>query len=165
MLLSPRDLLRAIHYHKALSVVTPGGASLLKQGVHHYIRVREANRGWWNKTAMQHRKSLKALYALFHIKPAPFANRVLFKREATGPFRIIKELKDMDLNDEAKAVAEAAVKAVQPAYNYFGIEPEKMSDKAGIVVGSLGFYVFYTVLYGFALMYMFEGWGLKMGAH
>ena len=75
------------------------------------------------------------------------------------------EFKDLKLSDEAKAVAEVAEKAVQPAYNYFSIEPEKMSDKSGIVIGSLAYYIIYTVLYGFALMFLFEGWGLKMGAH
>ena len=61
----------------------------------------------------------------------------------------------------AKAVAEVAEKGIEPAYNYFGIEPEKMSEKAGVVVGSLFFYVFYTVLWGFGIMYLFEAWGLK----
>jgi len=74
-------------------------------------------------------------------------------------------LKEQGLIDEAKAVAEVNEKAVQPAYNYFGIEPESMSEKGGIMVASLCFYVFYTVLYGFALMFIFEGWGLKIGAH
>jgi hypothetical protein len=73
--------------------------------------------------------------------------------------------KEQGLIDEAKAVAEVNEKAVQPAYNYFGIEPEAMSEKGGIMVASLCFYVFYTVLYGFALMFIFEGWGLKIGAH
>jgi len=71
------------------------------------------------------------------------------------------ELEDQDLIDASKAVAEVNEKAVEPAYNYFGVEPERMSDKAGLVVGSLFFYVFYTVLYGFGIMYLFEGWGLK----
>jgi hypothetical protein len=74
-------------------------------------------------------------------------------------------LKQEDLIDEAKAVAEVNEKAIQPAYNYYGIEPENVSEKAGIMVGSLFFYIFYTVLYGFALMFIFEGWGLKIGAH
>ena len=74
-------------------------------------------------------------------------------------------LKEQNLIDEAKAVAEVNEKAVQPAYNYFGIEPEAMSEKGGIMVASLSFYIFYTVLYGFALMFIFEGWGLKIGAH
>ncbi|MFC2028268.1 hypothetical protein ACFLU3_06235 [Chloroflexota bacterium] len=78
---------------------------------------------------------------------------------------IDEELVDQGLFDESKTVGEALEKGIEPSYNYFGIEPEKMSDKGGIVIGSLFFYVFYTVLYGFGLMYMFEGWGLKIGAH
>jgi len=79
--------------------------------------------------------------------------------------RIHEELEDQHLMDVSKAVAKVNEKAVEPAYNYFGIAPEKMSDKAGLVVGSLFFYVFYTVLYGFGIMYMFEGWGLRTDEH
>jgi len=79
--------------------------------------------------------------------------------------RLEEELERQDLIDASEAVARVNEKVVEPAYNYFGIEPEKMSDKAGVVVGSLFFYVFYTVLYGFGIMYMFEGWGLKTGEH
>lgn len=70
-------------------------------------------------------------------------------------------LKEQDMIDESKAVAKVNEKAVEPAYNYFGIEPEQMSDKGGIVAGSLFFYIFYTVLYGLALMFILEGLGLK----
>ena len=53
-------------------------------------------------------------------------------------------------------------KAVETAYNYYGIEPQKITDRFGIVTFSLIFYVVYTLWYGFAIMYMFEGWGLRL---
>ncbi|MGD8882730.1 MAG: hypothetical protein PVI82_12615 [Desulfobacterales bacterium] len=53
-------------------------------------------------------------------------------------------------------------KAIETAYNYYGIEPQKITDRFGIVTFSLIFYVVYTLWYGFAIMYMFEGWGLRL---
>ena len=60
-------------------------------------------------------------------------------------------------------VAFVVKKAVESSYNYYKIEPEKIGDRLGIVVLSLVFYVIYTLLYGFAILFMFEGWGLKIG--
>ena len=54
-------------------------------------------------------------------------------------------------------------KAMETAYNYYGIEALKISDRLAVVVFSLIFYVVYTLWYGFAILYMFEGWGLKLG--
>jgi len=75
------------------------------------------------------------------------------------------KLLDQDLVDESKVVLKAMEKGIEPSYNYFGIQPESMSSKIWVVIGSLAFYLFYTVLYGFGLMYLLEGFGLKMGAH
>lgn len=72
------------------------------------------------------------------------------------------ELEDQDLFDEAKGIDKALAKAIEPAYNYYGIEAESMMDRIGIVLFSLIFYVVYTLWYGFALMYMIEGWGLRI---
>jgi len=63
---------------------------------------------------------------------------------------------------EAKAVVLVIKKGVEPSYNYYGIEPQKISDQVGIVIFSLIFYVVYTLWYGFAIMYMFEGWGMRL---
>ena len=79
--------------------------------------------------------------------------------------RLHEELEGQRLMEESKTVAEVNERAVEPAYNYFGIEPEIMADKVGVVVGSLFFYIFYTVLYGFGIMFLFDGWGLKTRGH
>ena len=76
-----------------------------------------------------------------------------------------RELNNQELYDEAKIVSSVQKKAVECAYNYYGIVPEKISDKMWIVLFSLVFYVIYTLWYGFAIMYMFEGWGLKLEKH
>jgi len=80
-----------------------------------------------------------------------------------------KALKAMD-NDlkkqkkfkEAKVVSLIVKKAIEPSYNYYRIVPQKISDRFGIVIFSLVFYVVYTLWYGFAIMFMFEGWGLRL---
>jgi hypothetical protein len=35
-------------------------------------------------------------------------------------------------------------------------------DRLGVVVFSLVFYVIYTLWYGFAIMFIFEGWGMQL---
>jgi hypothetical protein len=62
----------------------------------------------------------------------------------------------------ASAVDMVATKAVETSYNYYRIEPQKISDRALFVFFSLVFYVVYTLWYGFAIMFMFEGWGMKL---
>lgn len=63
---------------------------------------------------------------------------------------------------ESKEVGTVMKKAVEPAYNFFGIESQKVSDKIGIMTGLLIFYVIYTMWWGFAIYYLFEGIGLSM---
>jgi hypothetical protein len=80
-----------------------------------------------------------------------------------------KALKSMDKGltkqkefEAAKLVSQVVNKAVECSYNYYKIEPQKISDRVGIVIFSLVFYVVYTLWYGFSVMYMFEGWGMKL---
>ncbi|MCF8142333.1 MAG: hypothetical protein K9N21_00275 [Deltaproteobacteria bacterium] len=63
---------------------------------------------------------------------------------------------------EDKVVALVVKKGVEPSYNYYTIEPQKISDRMGVVIFSLVFYVVYTLWYGFAILYMFEGWGMRL---
>jgi hypothetical protein len=64
---------------------------------------------------------------------------------------------------DANLVALVQAKAVETSYNYYGIKPENIGDKYGIVFISLLFYVIYTLWYGFGILYLFEGWGLRLG--
>ncbi|MCL6634214.1 MAG: hypothetical protein K6T29_00365 [Peptococcaceae bacterium] len=56
-------------------------------------------------------------------------------------------------------------KALEVAYNFHGIQADKVADRAGITTFMLIFYVVYTVWYGFAIMYLFEGLGIIASAH
>lgn len=56
-------------------------------------------------------------------------------------------------------------KALEPAYNFEGIAGVNVKEKAGLTGFMLIFYVVYTVWYGFAIMYLFEGLGIVASAH
>jgi hypothetical protein len=73
-----------------------------------------------------------------------------------------KSLKKQGKIEDAKIVSDVMKKAVEPAYNYYKIEAQNVIDKAGIMSGLLVFYVAYTMWWGFAIFYMFDGIGLTM---
>ncbi|MFH2012428.1 MAG: hypothetical protein ABIJ37_07020 [Pseudomonadota bacterium] len=65
---------------------------------------------------------------------------------------------------EAAWLEEVTKKTVEVAYNFYKIEPRSASSSAGILSFSLGFYVLYTLWWGYAILFLFEGLGLKMTA-
>lgn len=73
-----------------------------------------------------------------------------------------KELKKQGRIAEAKIVSDVMKKAVEPSYNFYQIEGQKVTEKAGLMTGLLVFYVAYTMWWGFAIFYMFDGVGLTM---
>lgn len=73
-----------------------------------------------------------------------------------------KSLTKQERFKESKILYQTRTKAVEPAYNYYGIEAQSIGDKAVLVVASLAGYVIYTMWFGFAILFMFEGWGLKL---
>ncbi len=73
-----------------------------------------------------------------------------------------RDLKKQKKFKEAKIVGLVTKKAIESSYNYYGIDPQKITDKLGVIVFSLVSYVIYTMWYGFAFMFMFEGWGMKL---
>ena len=73
-----------------------------------------------------------------------------------------RELKKQEQFDNAKFVATVQAKAVEVAFNFYTIEPQKITEKVGIVIFALVFYVIYTLWFGFSIMYLFEGWGMEL---
>lgn len=72
---------------------------------------------------------------------------------------------DLKKQKEFKAAKMAELinkKAVETAYNYYGIEGQRISERLGVVIFSLIFYVAYTLWYGFGIMYLFEGSGMQL---
>jgi hypothetical protein len=62
----------------------------------------------------------------------------------------------------ASYITDVKIKAVEPGYNFNGIEGMSAKDNAGLLSFLLGFYLVYTVLWGFAIFYFFEGVGIMM---
>ena len=75
---------------------------------------------------------------------------------------IDKYLKKNGKVEDAKIISDVMKKGVETAYNYYGIPAEKVSDKAGLMTFLLVFYVVYTMWWGFAIFYIFDGIGLTM---
>ncbi len=92
----------------------------------------------------------------FSEKQAVYNWHTLFKKIST-------ELTKQEKFAEAKPFAEVQQKALEPAYNYYGVKAEDWKDNIALVLFALVFYVFYTLWYGFGLMYLFEGLGLQIG--
>ncbi len=63
---------------------------------------------------------------------------------------------------EAKIVSEVNRKAIEPAYNFYKIDPQNVSEHAVLLTGLLMFYVLYTMWWGYGIFYTFEGVGLNM---
>ena len=76
-----------------------------------------------------------------------------------------KDLKRQKLFKAADLTHTVQAKTVECAYNYYGIEAQNIKDRWMIVLFSLVFYVIYTVWYGYAIMFIFEGLGFELAAH
>ncbi|HEY6000659.1 MAG TPA: hypothetical protein VI078_15335 [bacterium] len=75
---------------------------------------------------------------------------------------IDKEFKKTGKIEESNAISEVLKKGVETAYNYYGIPAEKVADKAVLMTAVLVFYLVYTLWWGFAIFYIFDGIGLTM---
>jgi hypothetical protein len=73
-----------------------------------------------------------------------------------------RELKKQKMFAEASFLADVVKKGVEVGYNFYGISPQKASTKAGILSFSLIFYVVYTLWWGYAILFLFEGVGMQM---
>jgi len=73
-----------------------------------------------------------------------------------------KDLNAQSKFKEGKILHNVMSKALEPAYNYYGVQSVPIKEKWGTVVLSLVGYVLYTLWFGFAILFMFEGWGLKL---
>lgn len=86
----------------------------------------------------------------------------MFRQWHNGLTRINKEFDKEKKINESKMVNAVVKKAVEPAYNFYQIDANKVIDHAGMLSGLLIFYVFYTLWWGYAIFYLFEGFGLSM---
>ncbi len=91
-----------------------------------------------------------------------YDEKQVMKNWWTALVKIDKKLKKQKNIEEAKVVSEVTKKAVEPGYNFYKIEGEKVVDHAGMMSGLLVFYVAYTLWWGYAIFYLFDGIGLTM---
>jgi len=76
--------------------------------------------------------------------------------------KIDKVFKKEMMIEEAQIVSQVTKKAIEASYNFYGVEAKKVKDEAGLMIFLLVFYVFYTLWWGFAIFFIFEGIGLSM---
>ncbi len=62
----------------------------------------------------------------------------------------------------ARAIGEIQERALEPGYNFYGINPSRVKDNAALLTFMLVFYVVYTLWYGFGIYMVCEGLGLGM---
>ena len=91
-----------------------------------------------------------------------FGEKEVMKTWWTALSRMEKVFKKNLKIEEANKISEISKKGIEPAYNFYQIEPQRVSDRAGIMISLLVFYVFYTMWWGYAIFYIFEGVGLTM---
>jgi len=102
-LLGPRELARA--YRFALEVRPKGKMRELRRLVEAYLREKESQKGW-DHLAVQHRGTLKELYALGHVAPSAYADKILFKGERPrgSVFEAVAHLAEMSPTEAAGAI-------------------------------------------------------------
>jgi hypothetical protein len=76
--------------------------------------------------------------------------------------QLVFELQKKGKIQEANAVNKLQKKALEPAYNFYKIEAEKVTQNIPLLTFLLVFYVIYTLWYGFAIFDLFDGVGLSM---
>ncbi len=76
--------------------------------------------------------------------------------------KIEKQMKKDKNIEVSKIISDVNKKAVEPGYNFYTIPANKVIDHAGMMSGLLVFYVFYTMWWGYAIFYLFDGIGLTM---
>jgi len=60
----------------------------------------------------------------------------------------------------AALAGDLRTRVCEPAYNFHGIAPASASESCGTLALLLGFYVAYTVWFGFSILLLFEGLGI-----
>ena len=76
--------------------------------------------------------------------------------------KIDKVFKKEGKIEDAKIVSDVTKKSIEAAYNFYGVDAKKVKDEAFLMTFLLVFYVFYTLWWGFAIFFIFEGIGLTM---
>lgn len=93
----PRNLVKALSFARESQL--PERGRRLRALVESYLRAREKSYGLWERAVIQHRVSVKTLYARYHVKPgAEIFQKALFLNQPPkgSTLDIIRQLKDME---------------------------------------------------------------------
>src|SRR5688572_31669592 len=115
--LDPREFVKAISFAKPAEAKGPKTANAvgykrkIRKLTERYLRVREANPGWFIRAVLTHRASMRWLYAVQHVRPNPWADSVLFKgvRPPGSPLEAVARLRDMAPRDAAIAIVKHGI--------------------------------------------------------
>jgi hypothetical protein len=91
-----------------------------------------------------------------------YEEKMAMKNWWTALDKISREMKKQKLVADTKIIDDVNKKAVEPGYNFYKIDANKVVDHASMMSGLLIFYVAYTMWWGYAIFYMFDGLGLSM---
>jgi len=76
--------------------------------------------------------------------------------------KIDKVFKKEGKIEDAKIVSDVTKKAIEAGYNFYKVDAKKVKDEVVLMTFLLVFYVAYTMWWGFAIFFIFEGLGLSM---
>ena len=76
----------------------------------------------------------------------------------------LKKLGKPENFKQAAFLSEVVKKGLEVGYNFFQISPQSARSRGGMLTFSLVFYVIYTLWWGIAILFLFEGFGLEMKA-
>ena len=77
--------------------------------------------------------------------------------------KIDAALKAKSQFSEGSALLKVQQKALEPGYNYYGVEIKLVSENKASLAFLLSFYLIYTMWYGFGLFYFMDGLGIVIG--
>ena len=106
--LGPREFLRAYRFAREIKVA---GRMRVRRLAECYLREIENDRRGFDRTALQHRRVMKELYALAHVKPSKRADEILFKGiyDDGSVFAEVAKLKDMSPAEAAGTIMERKI--------------------------------------------------------
>lgn len=106
-MLDPRNFCRALDFARTEN----WHRQLYGKLVRRYLRHREENWALWERTTLQHRGSMKRLYARYHVKPSAMADQILFRRDYPkgSVFEAVANLKNMSPTEAAGNILERKI--------------------------------------------------------
>lgn len=101
--LDPRNRVRAVRFARPMHLVSRK-TTPLGMAIEQHLHQLEQSRDRFLRTVVQHRASLKELYALLHIKPGTLAQQALFEGKKIGVLKDVAELRAMDAQEAAGTI-------------------------------------------------------------